>query len=218
MSPQAPSPASARLAALAPTLLLTSGLPATGKSWFARRAADGLRADLYQSDVLRRELFGSSAEKERRDRYDQGRYAPDAKQRIYDALLGRAGQSLASGRSAVIDGSFVQQAWRRPFRALAQERGARFCCVRLSADEDLVRRRLARRALDPEEASEANFEVYLRLRDQQESLADLPPGERLELDSAAFDSELGHAAAARGLEQSLQRLADLLEAQAPERR
>jgi hypothetical protein len=88
----------------------------------------------------------------------------------------------------------------------------------LTADEDLVRRRLARRALDPEEASEANFEVYLRLRDQQESLADLPPGERLELDSAAFDSELGQAAAARGLEQSLQRLADLLEAQAPERR
>lgn len=217
MSPATPTPAGTRLAALAPTLLLTSGLPATGKSWFARRAADCLGAELHQSDVLRRELFGSSAEKERRDRYDQGRYAPDAKQRIYDALLARARAALSGGRSAVIDGSFVQQAWRAPFRALAAELGARFCCVRLSADEDLIRRRLARRALDPEEASEANFEVYLRLREQQESLDDLPPGERLELDSAAFDSELGQGAAARGLEQALARLADRLEAQTPRR-
>jgi predicted kinase len=206
--------ASSRLRALAPALVLTSGLPATGKSWFARRAADGLGGELHQSDVLRREMYGSSAEKERRDRYDQGRYAPDAKQKIYDALLERARRGLEAGRSVVIDGSFVQRTWRLPFQALARDLVVPFCCVRLVAEEDLVKRRLARRALDPSEASEANFEVYLRLKSQQESMEDLAAAQRLELDSALFDAELGAARAAAGLEQALGDLAERLEAQA----
>jgi predicted kinase len=213
MLPSHANSAAHRLRALAPALVLTSGLPATGKSWFARRAADGLAAELHQSDVLRREMYGSSAEKERRDRYDQGRYAPDAKQKIYDALLERARAGLQARRSVVIDGSFVQRTWRVPFEALARELGLPFCCVRLVADEGLIKRRLARRALDPGEASEANFEVYLRLRDQQESLDDLDPLQRLELDSARFDSELGSQRAAEGLESALASLAERLAAQ-----
>ncbi len=185
----------ARLQALPPCLLLTCGLPATGKSWFGRRLAEALDGRFLQSDVRRKELFGTRPHNPQRDGYDTGRYAPDAKQKIYDSLQESAREEIGAGRSIIVDGSFVQRFWREPFARVAAELGCPFCLVELVCDESTVRERLRLRALDPDEPSEADWNVYLMLKEQVEHPHELPGSRRISVVSGgSLDSALGRVA------------------------
>lgn len=196
----------ARLRALPPCLLLTCGLPATGKSWFGRRLAEAIGGRFLQSDVRRKEMFGTRPHLPQRDGYDTGRYSADAKQRTYDSLLETAREEVGAGRSIVVDGSFVQRFWREPFAQAALELGCPFCLVELVCDEETVRERLRVRALDPDEPSEADWNVYLMLKEQVEHPDELPGVRRISVVSGgSLDSALG-------------RVADRLERQAAELR
>lgn len=181
----------------APALLLVCGLPASGKSWLAEHLAGPLDADLFQSDVRRRELFAVPAGYRYRGPYDQGMYSPEAKQRIYDSLLADARATLGRGRRAVVDGSFVQRRWRAPFVALARELRVPFAFVEVTAPEDLVRARIEKRILDPDQPSDADWNVYQKLKGQTEPFDDVGPHEHLVLVSERpLDEALAAIAAA----------------------
>ena len=171
---------------LPPALVLMCGLPASGKSWLAERTARILGAALHRSDVLRRRIAGEDGklpEGRHRGAYDQGRYAPDAKQRTYDALLADARRDLADGRTCIVDGSFVQARWRRPFADLAGELGVPYVLFEPFTTPEVAKERLERRALDPREPSEADWNVYLRLAEQYEPPDELPPRHHVRIES-----------------------------------
>lgn len=160
-------------------LVLTCGLPATGKSWLGKRVARMLGGSMHRSDVRRKQIAGLSLRARRTDGYDQGLYTAENKQRTYDALLGDARADLGHGRSSVIDGSFLQAEWRTPFRALAAELGAPLVLLHLEADEETVKRRIEIRLNDPDEPSEADFEVYKALAAKVEWPDELPAVQHL---------------------------------------
>ncbi|MEO0649970.1 MAG: AAA family ATPase [Planctomycetota bacterium] len=168
---------------LPPALVLTCGLPATGKSWIARRLAARLGGGLHRSDVVRKQLAGVPVTTRREGGYDEGLYTPENKQRTYDALLDYARTDLGDGRSAIVDGSFLSRKWREPFAALADELGAPLVLVHMHADVETVKRRIEERLRDPNEPSEADFEVYLQLAQQVELPTELDPAQHLELES-----------------------------------
>ena len=171
---------------LPPSLVLMCGLPASGKSWLAERTARILGAALHRSDVLRRRIAGEDGrlpEGRHRGAYDQGRYAPDAKQRTYDALLADARRDLGQGRTCIVDGSFVQARWRQPFVDLAGELGVPYVLFETFTSKEVAQQRLELRAKDPREPSEADWNVYLRLAEQYEPPDELPPQHHVRIES-----------------------------------
>lgn len=185
---------------LPPTLILTCGLPATGKSWIGDRLSQSLGIPVYKSDVRRKEIAGEAIRRDRRDAYDQGLYTPENKQLTYDSLLDDARRCLGAGHSVVIDGSFVQAKWRGPFAALAAELGQPLILLEMRADEATVKRRIEQRLLDPDEPSEADFNVYLALRKQWEAPDELAAGQHLPMESGGSLAATIGAVARRALE------------------
>lgn len=177
------SQAAARAAAdaPAPALILLSGLPASGKSWLAEHLAGPLGAELHQSDVRRREMFAVPSGYRHRGPYDAGMYSPEAKQRVYDSLLDDARRCLESRTRVIIDGSFVQAKWRAPFERLARELDTPFVFVEVVAPEHVVKERIDARVQDTSQPSDADWNVYLKLKDQREPLDECGEHERLEV-------------------------------------
>lgn len=164
-------------------LALVAGRIASGKSTIARQLAGRLGATLLVADRIRETAGADTA--------------------VYAELLRRAGEELAAGRSVVLDAAFPKRALRDEARALAARHGARFRLVECRAGDAAVRERLAARAA----AAGLAPKRWLALRDAFdagfEPPCELPPAERLQLDTsgaaeASAATAVAWLAAARG--------------------
>ena len=191
---------------LPPALLLTCGLPASGKSTAARAIAAPFEAVVLRSDRRRKQLAGVPLARSTGTAFGQGIYGGDMTERTYRSLLEDAERTLREGRTVVVDAAFTRAAQRKPFVELAQELRAPLVVVEAVAPEEVIRERMAARAADRGELSDADMEVYLRMRERYEPPRELPAGTALvaepgepgeELTSRAIDLVLDQAAARR---------------------
>ncbi len=160
-----------------PALIVMSGLPGTGKSVAARAAATPLRATVLASDAVRKELAGLAPG----ERGGAGLYTPDWNARTYVELERRAGLALAAGEHVIIDANCGRRSDRGRFRELAVRHDAIGLVVETTCPEDEILRRLAARAGDAAEVSDAGVSAYLRLRDAFEPIEPAAEGEPLRL-------------------------------------
>lgn len=112
-------------------LILLSGLPGTGKTTFARALGERLDVVHVESDAIRRTIA------------EQPTYSPRESGLVFARVESEARRALAEGRHALIDATNVTNRDRRRFVRLANETGARLVAVRLTAPEDVVRKRIA---------------------------------------------------------------------------
>jgi predicted kinase len=137
----------------APVLILTIGLPGSGKSTFARRLAPQIDAVILESDALRRLLFDTPA------------YSRSESRQLFAALHHAARELLLAGRNVIIDATSIRDSDRRPAYDVAQQTGARLLLLSFTAPEDVIEHRLGQRLVspDPQEASSAGLRVYRRM-------------------------------------------------------
>jgi predicted kinase len=135
-----------------PLLILIAGLPATGKTTLGEALAKTLGAVNLDSDKTRVALDFC------------GQYTAGVKNHVYEVMLATAEESLSEGRSVVVDATFVLEAWRQAFEAMAQGVGALVRWIYLTAAEDEIRRRMTL----TRKYSEADFSVYLRLHSSED--------------------------------------------------
>lgn len=182
--------------ALPAALMLTSGLPASGKSTAARNLAEPFEAVLLRSDTRRKRLAGLPPTERASARFGSGIYAADMTERTYRSLFADAEAALHSGRAVVVDASFSRAAQREPFVRLARSLGAPLLVVETSAPENTIRARLSARARAFGEVSDADFGVYLGMRKTYE-----PPDELSELELLrAEPGEPGEEMTARAID------------------
>jgi hypothetical protein len=179
---------------LPPPLILTCGLPASGKSTAAAQLAAPFEALTLRSDLRRKRLAGVAATYRGHDARDEGLYSPDMTERTYSSLLEDARAGLAEGRAVVVDATFSTASSRQPFRALAANAGAPFLLVELTAPEEEIVRRLERRAREGRDPSDADLDVYRLVRDRFEPPDELAATERLTADSRDVPEETVAAA------------------------
>lgn len=85
---------------------------------------------------------------------------------IYKEMLLRASQALSRRKSVVVDATFFHHTLREMFLRLARGYGEPVRLIEVTADENLIRYRLAQRRPH----SEADFAVYEKVRDAFEEI------------------------------------------------
>ncbi|TDJ78470.1 MAG: hypothetical protein E2O39_01425 [Planctomycetota bacterium] len=168
---------------LPPVLVLMCGLPASGKSFLARRLARPLRAAVLRSDVRRKQIAGLPLHEHRAAAFGAGPYTAEMSRSTYDSLLEAAGRHLAHGRSVVIDAAFARRTERQRFAATAHGIGAPCILVEAAASEAVTRERMRRRAAGEREVSDADFTVYLGAQKRFEPPLEVQPDDRFRFES-----------------------------------
>jgi uncharacterized protein len=143
-----------------PVLVLTAGLPGSGKSTFSRRLAFETGAVVLESDALRCLLFARPY------------HSRAESHRLFSAVHAAARVLLSNGVSVIIDATSLKESDRRPVYALAATMSVRLLLLHFSAPEAVISQRLMRRLVgsDPEDNSTAGMDVYLSMTQRAEPL------------------------------------------------
>jgi uncharacterized protein len=107
-----------------PTVVVTMGLPASGKTTLARGLARHLGLVHLSSDVMRKQMAGLRPTDRRVEAYGKGIYGASLTRRTYAALRYRTVQWLRRGYSVVVDAIFGQVAERTAIERVAELLGA----------------------------------------------------------------------------------------------
>lgn len=146
--------------AVNPVLIVVSGLPGTGKSYFSRKLAERLSSVIVESDALRKTLSTSPT------------YSAEESQRLFCACHSLIEELLRSGISVILDATNLVEHHREHLYRIAQRLGVKLIVVQVEAPRELVRQRLQNRAegVDFQDKSEAGWSVYQRMRTRVERI------------------------------------------------
>jgi aminoglycoside phosphotransferase family enzyme/predicted kinase len=166
------------------SLILVGGLSGTGKSVISRRLARSIGAGLVSSDSIRLELAGKNPAERQTVDYGTGIYTDEFNDLTYERMFERAVETLSGGRSAVLDATFLNPRWHERAKEIADRTGAELLMIECQCPPNVARERLAKRARELLEPSEADWAIYQEQRHRYgESFGDLElPMLRLQTD------------------------------------
>jgi len=172
-------------------LVLMCGLSGSGKSHLAARLLPQLPAVRLRSDVARKRLAGLDVLEDSGSSIDTGLYDPARSEETFDYLVETAGALMLAGEHVIVDATFIDRVRRDRFVALADGLGSRAVILYCDAPIELLEVRLAGRARQGDDPSEADADVLA----WQRSRFDVPATEDpvLKVDTSA---ELDAAAVA----------------------
>ena len=172
-----------------PALVITHGLPGSGKTFRSQQLLEREGAIRLRSDVERKRLFGlGMLDDSRAQGLDL--YNAQATARTYDCLFATARTLLQAGYPVIVDAAFLLRAERDQALALARELQVPFSILDCQAPPDVLRARLRARSGD---ASEADVDVLERLRSIAQPLEpdELARVRKADEDPAPTDAPVG---------------------------
>ena len=149
-------------------MVLMHGVAGSGKSTLAQILVERLGAIRVRSDVERKRMRGLAPAARSGSALGAALYGDDVTENTYARVADLVKGVAAAGYVAIADATFLRQAQRKQFRALAAGLGVPFVIVDCSASEAVLRARVAARAQRGTDASEADVRVLeqqLRLRE-----------------------------------------------------
>lgn len=143
-----------------PPLVIVSGLPGTGKSFFCRKLAEKLPFVILASDTLRKVLFPHP-------QYDEG----ESKQ-LFAACHAFIEELLKKGIPIIFDATNLLERHREYLYHAGEKAGAKLILVCVEAPAEVVQQRLLarRKGVDLESDSEADWKVYQKMRSRKEKI------------------------------------------------
>lgn len=139
-------------------LVLVIGLPGSGKSTVARALASELKAKILRTDEIRKTMVQSPT------------YGEREKEIVYDAMLSAAGQLLENGENVILDATFYKEELRGRAKNLAEKLKKKFFVIECRAHEEVIRKRMEKRKKSIKSLSDADFEVYKKLKEKFEPI------------------------------------------------
>jgi len=135
-------------------IVIVFGLSGSGKSFFASRLAEKLEAKYVNSDKLRLNLFPVRS------------YSEEEKEKVYEEMDKEMEKAMTKGESIVLDATFYKEGIRKMFIESAKVYQQAIHFIEVQADEAIIRERLSKKR----EYSEADYSVYLKVKQSFESL------------------------------------------------
>jgi len=136
-------------------LVVVCGVPGVGKTTVAERVAERLDAELFRTDVVRKELDPDPS------------YTEAETERVYEEIVRRGREAAIDGPGAVLDGTFKERHLRERVDAAVEGVAVDPRYVKVECDERVVRERIDRRQDDE---SDADYEVHQLFKQTFESL------------------------------------------------
>ncbi|MEW6591620.1 MAG: AAA family ATPase, partial [Pseudomonadota bacterium] len=153
-------------------LSITHGLSGSGKTTVTRARMQAPGAIRLRSDVERKRLAGLDALAKSGSGVASGLYGGDATRRTYEHLAGLAAGLLDADWPVIVDATFIARWQRDLLRDTAHAHGARFRILDFPEPVDTLRQRIAARARQGTDASEADLAVLDHQLQTQEPLTD----------------------------------------------
>jgi predicted kinase len=143
-----------------PFLVVLSGLPGTGKSYVSRKLAERLPCVIVCSDTMRKSLFPSPV------------YDATENQRLFAAMHVLIEELLGKNVAILLDATNLVERHRERLYCIINRLRLKLIILRVEAPPELVRERLqARMAVNtPEDSSDADFNVYLRMKTRKQEI------------------------------------------------
>ena len=144
-----------------PPLIVVSGLPGTGKSFFCHKLAERLSFLILASDTLRKILFPSPQYKESENK------------RLFSACHALIEDLLRKGIPVIFDATNLLEHHREYYYRAAERAGAKLILVWVEAPTEVVRQRLLARKKTaiPQYDSEADWEVYNKMKPRRQRIS-----------------------------------------------
>lgn len=142
-----------------PVFILVSGLPGAGKSFFCRRLVERLPAIILESDALRRMLFS------------QPDYSQTENIRLFKAIRLLTERLIRRGFCVIMDATNLSERYREYFYSITERLDVKLIIVSVEAPPPLVKKRLAARLGNTGERSQADWEIYMKMKPSVEKIA-----------------------------------------------
>lgn len=144
-----------------PFFVAVSGLPGTGKSYFCHKLVERLPVVLLESDALRKMLFEAHA------------YSAEESAHLFRAIHALIERLLSKGMSVVLDATNLSEHNREylySIYSIADRLSVKLTLVRVSAPAGVVRERLEKRQAARSGKSDADWEVYQKMKTSAEEI------------------------------------------------
>jgi aminoglycoside phosphotransferase family enzyme/predicted kinase len=145
-----------------PALVILHGLSGSGKTSVSQIVLESVGAIRIRSDIERKRLHGFSGSARSGSAVGEGIYTEAADAATYGRLAELASRVLDGEVPVLVDATFLELGQREGFRSLADKRRVPFAILHSEASELELRRRIAQRARDGADASEATAAVLDR--------------------------------------------------------
>jgi predicted kinase len=141
-----------------PVLIMLCGLPATGKSYLARRLAEHVPFVIVETDFVRKTLFPSPT------------YSAQESNLVHLVCHALMEKLLKRGARVIFDATNLLEFHREKIYRLTRSTTARLVVVQTVAPETVVKERLEKRSVarDPGDISDANWAIYKRMASTQQ--------------------------------------------------
>jgi predicted kinase len=141
-------------------LIVVSGLPGTGKSYFSRRLGERVPLAIVETDAMRKVLFPTPT------------YSGIENARLFRACHALIEDMLGKGIPVLFDATNLVENNRERLYNIAHKTNAKLILVRVEAPMEVVTQRLRRRedGSSPEDNSTADRSVYRRMASSVEPI------------------------------------------------
>jgi len=171
-------------------LVLMHGLSGSGKSRLSQGLLQMTMAIWLRSDVERKRLARLSTKADSHSAIDANLYEISATETTYHRLLFLSQAILRAGYTVIVDAACLQRWQRRLFGDWARAHDVPFAILNVVAPQSVLRERVARRAQNKDDASEADLRVLDHQMETEEPIGDDESGSVLVYDSTqSFDAE-----------------------------
>jgi hypothetical protein len=137
-----------------PAIIVVSGLPGTGKSYFCRRLAERSSFLILESDALRKQLFPVPT------------YSASESAHLFRTIYYLIEELIKKGIPVILDATNLSERHRERIYNIAERLSARLILVRVEAPPELVQKRLKSRMekSKKEDNSDADWTVYQKMQ------------------------------------------------------
>ncbi len=144
------------------------GLPGTGKTSLAKELSQSLSdSPIYVStDIVRRKLFDFSHHHYLP--FGDKLYTNEKRDLVYNALYLIVEILLSQKHSVIVDATFYSQGKRQPLIKICQRLNQKLIVIKTTCSEDIIKQRIQKRKIQNDNASDADFNIYLEIKEMFE--------------------------------------------------